>query len=147
MGKKKAIKSPEVLWGLFEKYVEATKSNPIKIKDWVGKDAKPITRERERPLTLVGFYNYVAREGIITRMSDYFSNRGGRYEKYVPICSRVREEIRQDQIEGGMGGIYNASITQRLNDLIDKRETNLKGGINIPTVPDIGNRGNKKKGK
>ena len=36
------------------------------------------------------------------------------------------DEIRQDQIEGGMSGIYNPSITQRLNGLTDKSEVMVK---------------------
>jgi hypothetical protein len=39
-----------------------------------------------------------------------------------------------------MNGFFNPSITQRLNGLIDKKETEVKGGLNIPPVPDIGNR-------
>jgi hypothetical protein len=39
-----------------------------------------------------------------------------------------------------MVGIYNPSITQRLNGLVDKKETEIKGGLNIPNLPDIGNR-------
>jgi len=50
------------------------------------------------------------------------ANTRGAYDKYSSVCSRVREAIRQDQIEGGMVGQYNASITQRLNNLTDKQE-------------------------
>jgi hypothetical protein len=45
-----------------------------------------------------------------------------RYGDYVSICTRIRKNIRQDQIEGGMTGIYNTSITQRLNNLTEKHE-------------------------
>jgi hypothetical protein len=38
----------------------------------------------------------------------------------VSVCSRIRKNIREDQIAGGMAGIYNASITQRLNGLTEK---------------------------
>jgi hypothetical protein len=44
------------------------------------------------------------------------------YDDYMTICSRIKEQIRQDQIEGGMVGQYNPSITQRLNNLTDKQE-------------------------
>ena len=39
-----------------------------------------------------------------------------------------------------MVGIFNPSITQRLNGLVDKKETELKGTLNIPQLPDIGKR-------
>jgi hypothetical protein len=63
-----------------------------------------------------------------------------RYSNYIAICSRIRKSIRKDQIEGGMVGQYNPSITQRLNGLKEQTETELKGSINIPNLPDIGKR-------
>ena len=36
-----------------------------------------------------------------------------------------REEIREDQIIGGMLSFYNPSITQRLNGLVEKQETSI----------------------
>ena len=45
----------------------------------------------------------------------FFYLASSRYSDYIRICSRIRRTIRQDQIEGGMAGIYNPSITQRLN--------------------------------
>lgn len=73
----------------------------------------------ERPLTLEGFENWCADHGIIEDLSHYFSNYEERYSEYLAICSRIRRVIKQDQIEGGMAGIYNASITQRLNGLTE----------------------------
>ena len=57
-------------------------------------------------------------------------NLNDAYAEFSPICHAIREVIRQDQIEGGMAGIYNPSITQRLNNLVDKQETS----INIPPM-------------
>jgi DNA polymerase II small subunit/DNA polymerase delta subunit B len=60
-------------------------------------------------------------------VEDYFKNRDKNYEEYSPICSRIRKEIRQDQITGGMVGQYNPSITQRLNNLKEQVEqTNIE---------------------
>jgi hypothetical protein len=122
MGRHKNIQSPDQLWKLFQEYAEHTKKNPIKVKDWVGGMAKPVIREKERPLTHEGFSLYLFEKGIMADVKDYFSNRDGRYESFVPVCSRIREAIRQDQISGGMAGIYNPSITQRLNGLVEKTE-------------------------
>ena len=47
----------------------------------------------------------------------------GYYDDFVAICSRIRLEIRQDQITGGLMGEYNPSITQRLNGLKEQTET------------------------
>ena len=121
-GRPKAIESPEVMYQLFQEYCEHTKANPIKVKDWVGGMAKPVVREKEVPLTMEGFEIYGFRQGIVIGLDQYFANREGRYEEFVSICSRIRKEIRDDQIKGGMAGIYNPSITQRLNNLVEKTE-------------------------
>ena len=39
-----------------------------------------------------------------------------------------------------MAGIYNPSITQRLNNLVERSQTEIKGGLSIPNLPDIANR-------
>lgn len=123
MSKKKYISTPERLWSLFTEYRNNTKNNPILVHDYLGKEAKEVFRRKERCLTLEGFENYVAEKGIIQDLGDYFSNKGGNYSQYSTICSLIRRVIRQDQIEGGMAGIYNASITQRLNNLKESTET------------------------
>ena len=64
---------------------------------------------------------------IISHLSDYFANTNGKYDEYSTICSRIKRNVRQDQIEGGMAGIYNPSITQRLNSLIDNIDLSTKG--------------------
>jgi len=120
MGRHKYIESPESLWELFEQYTKDAKSSPIKVTDWVVGMAKVVTREKERPLTMEGFDLYCFKQGIITSLEQYFSNREKRYESFVGICSRIKQAIRADQIEGGMAGIYNPSITQRLNNLVEK---------------------------
>lgn len=133
MGNHKYIETPEALDAYFSKYVKETKSKPFLIKDWVGKDADQVHREKERPLTMEGFYNWLDKNDIITDATDYFENKGNRYDDYVRICTRIRREIKQDQIEGGMAGIYNPSITQRLNGLTEKQDININQ-IEPPTI-------------
>lgn len=125
MPKHKYIESPERMWELFKEYERETKSTPFLVHDFVGKDAHDVRRERERCLTMEGFEEYVAERDIIQSLDQYFSNQEGLYDEYMGICSRIRRKIRRDQIEGGMAGIYNASITQRLNGLVDKQEHNV----------------------
>lgn len=126
MGLHKLIENPEILFNLFVEYKNSIKSSPITVKDWVGKDAITVKREKEKPLTMEGFENYVADiPEMPYELSQYFANREGRYENFVPICSRIKRAIRQDQIEGGMAGIYNPSITQRLNGLAEKVEATV----------------------
>lgn len=133
-GKPKYIETPEKMWQLFTEYRDAAKSKPILVQDFVGKDGNEVNRERERPLTLEGFENYCFEKDIINDLGDYFSNKDGKYADYSTICRAIRKIIRQDQIEGGMAGIYNPSITQRLNGLVDKAETKSESVISGKVV-------------
>lgn len=129
----KYIETPEKLWELFILYKEGVKSKPILVHDFVGKDGYSVHREKERPLTMEGFENYLFREDVISDVSDYFENKDNRYSDYIHICRAIKKTIRQDQIEGGMAGIYNPSITQRLNGLTEKVE---QTNIEQPFFPD-----------
>jgi len=130
MGKHKYIETPEKMWEYFLAYKNQVKSNPILKHDFVGGAGKEIQRKLEKPLTMEGFNNYLFMNGICDNAKHYFANSDNKYDDYLTICNNIREIIRQDQIEGGMAGIYNPSITQRLNNLVDKQETS----INIPPM-------------
>lgn len=130
---RKKIESPEKMWDLFEQYKVHTKSNPYIVKDWVGKDGNQIEREKERPLTMVGFEAYVLQD-----LHHYFSNYkddGSNYDEFVDICSIIRKVISAEQIEGGMANVYNHSITARLNGLVEKQE--IKATLEQPLFPDV----------
>ncbi len=124
-GHGKYIETPERMWELFAAYVEEVKSNPRKKVVFVGKDGMQKDEPLERPLTMEGFELYVADLGIAQDLSHYFSNANKAYDEYLAICSRIRKAIRRDQIEGGMVGQYNASITQRLNGLADNQNNKV----------------------
>jgi hypothetical protein len=124
-GNGKYIETPEKMWEYFEAYRAGVKSNPRLKTVFPGKDAIPQYEPLERPLTLEGFENWCADADIIEDLGAYFTNRDKRYGDYVTICSRIRRTIRQDQIEGGMVGQYNPSITQRLNNLVERQENTV----------------------
>jgi hypothetical protein len=134
--KQKYIKTPEIMLELFENYKRLVKLNPIIVVDFVGGKGERAEREKERPLTMEGFEIHCFKEGLNSDLSPYFANREGRYESYIPICMHIRKEIRDDQITGGMAGIYNPSITQRLNGLVEKTQ-NENINREIPLFPDI----------
>lgn len=134
MAKKKYIDTPEKLWELFTAYKKEVKSNPISKNGFAGKDADEVFFKLERPLTMEGFECYVYDQDIINDLGDYFSNKDSKYADYSTICSRIRKEIRADQISGGMAGIYNPSITQRLNGLTEKIQEDGTKELTIKVV-------------
>lgn len=120
MPKNKYIETPERLWEIFKEYRDYVKSRPRTNHVFVGKDGNDARQELERPLTMEGFRVYCFENHSCVK--QYFDNPDKRYDEYITICSYIRDIIRQDQIEGGMVGQYNASITQRLNGLVDKQQ-------------------------
>lgn len=145
MGIHKYIDSPETMWRYFIEYESKTKNNPFKKHVFVGKDGKGDYEERERCLTIEGFYEYVS-DHPETKfntetpdLSHYFENKDNRYSDFVRICSRIKRRIRKDQIEGGMAGIYNPSITQRLNNLVETTDNKQHGKQEIIIKYESGN--------
>lgn len=141
-GKQKYIESPEKLWELFEAYKKDVKNNPrIKI-EYVGRNGERVETPIERPLIFEGFESYVCLHTRISYpdLSEYFEGTNESYSNYFPISARIKAEIRAEQVDGGMTNTYNASLTARVNGISDKKELDHKGGINIPNVPDIGER-------
>lgn len=123
VGRPRNLDSPEKLYELFKKYKEDVKANPRIKSVFGGKEFEERAEPLERPLTMEGFEIFCWDEvGVV---EDYFMNRDKRYTEYTAICSRIRKEIREDQITGGMVGQYNASITQRLNNLKEQVEQNV----------------------
>ncbi len=120
--------TPQHLRDAFDKYKEWAKANPLKVHDYVGKDAREVFKEKERPLSLDGFEAWCYREKIGT-VEQYFKNQDEDYNDYLPLCRAIRKEIRADQIDGGMAGIYNPSITQRLNNLNETQTIEHKGNL------------------
>lgn len=130
-GRPKAFDSPDKMLEYFEAYVKETKSNPFLVQDFVGKDGNEVNRTKEKCLTLEGFEIYCFFKGIINDLGDYFKNKDERYTDFAPICHAIKKRIRQDQILGGMSGIYNPSITQRLNGLVEKQSNENSGEISV----------------
>jgi hypothetical protein len=121
VGRPRNIKDPDELNDLFERYRQDVKANP-RYKNELTRDgivAVPL----EAPLTLVGFYNYCRRR--VGEVYQYFEQPDV-YSEFLGICRAIREEIQDDQISGGMVNIYNPSITQRLNGLVDKQENKVE---------------------
>ena len=119
---KRIFKTPKDLFNAFQEYkanVEIKAEKWLKVQ-YVGKDGQRVTDKQMPPLTYEGFKifcydNY----GDIT---NYFNNRDGYYDDFHNICTRIKDEIRDNQITGGMLGFYNPSITQRLNNLKEQND-------------------------
>lgn len=127
------FKTPEQLFKAFQEYkeqVEKESEKWLKVQ-YVGKEGERVTDGQKVPLTMEGFEVFCYDN--YGTVKHYFDNKQGYYDDFGAICSRIRTEIRQDQITGGLLGFYNPSITQRLNNLVDKVENTV---IEQPLFPD-----------
>lgn len=116
------FKSPEELekvWEEFKLDIE-NQSKEWKKVFFVGKDGRREEEPQKVPYTLEGFKRFCRKDH--GEVEQYFGNQDDLYIDFIGICSRIREEIKENQIIGGMLGHYNPSITQRLNGLADKHQ-------------------------
>lgn len=120
------FKKPEELLKAFEGYKESTKEAARKWGkvQYVGKDGNRVEDYPMMPLTFEGFSIYCRKNyGCV---KQYFDNQQNNYDDFLTICSHVKEEIRDNQITGGLLGFFNPSITQRLNGLAEKSQVDFK---------------------
>ena len=136
----KKIKDPKQLEEIFKEYKSYTKTNPRFKYHLNQRTGDMVGEPLEVPFTIEGFeifchdkYNFTAKH--------YLENTNKAYEDFCTISTRIRKEIRDDQIKGGMVGQYNPSITARLNALKEQIE---QTNIEQPLFPDVSkNDGNK----
>jgi hypothetical protein len=140
MPKQKNIESSDKLWELFLNYVKHERDNPMFKTEYVGKDGNLVKTPLETPITFEGFECYLQDQGIINDLGDYSSNKDGRYSEYATIITRIKQNCFVHNFKGASVGLFNANIIARKLGLVDKKETEMKGGLNIPQLPDIGNR-------
>ena len=131
-GRPRKIESTEQMYDMFEAYKKERKNNP-RIKYHLNQRSGDMVGEPlEVPLTMEGFEIFCWNKYDLT-ISNYF-NKKEEYKEFYTVCSRIRKEIREDQITGGMVGQYNPSITQRLNALKEQIE---QTNIEQPLFPDV----------
>lgn len=89
----------------------------------------------ERPLTEVGFAVFCNMS--ITGLREY-----GKRDEFSYIYEKIKNEMSEQRISGGMAGAYNANLVARIDGLVEKRETDethrFPNGININFAPDNG---------
>lgn len=133
MGKNKYVEKPETLLEWFNEYKEYTKANPRYRHQLCQRTAEMVKEPLEVPLTIEGFEIYCYENHKVT-LHHYFNNTDNAYEDYRTICLYIKKLIRNDQIQGGLVGQYNPSITQRLNGLVEKTQVEQDGKIEVVFV-------------
>ena len=120
------------------KFIEYKNDLKERAKEWekiqyVGKDGSKKTDYPKLALSLEGFKRYCW-DNKVGNIEQYFTNQKNVYDDFIGICSRIKNEIREDQIQGGLLGFYNPSITQRLNNLKEQTESSNTTNIKVLNV-------------
>jgi hypothetical protein len=131
VGRPRLLSSPEEFWDLFERYVEWTKLNPVIKRELSGRTGQVVEIPIDRPLTIDGFLSFCW--GRVGNVEHYLLNTNGAYSDFLSISIRIKSEIRDNQVSGGVAGLYNANLTARLNGLTEKvqNEITTPGTISI----------------
>lgn len=110
----------------WEEYKEDLKlqSNEWIRVQYVGKDGQKKEDPVKVPYTFEGFKRFCRKN--YGEIEQYFTNQGGYYDDFVGICHAIKDEIRENQIIGGLLGFHNPSITQRLNNLAETTNGKLE---------------------
>lgn len=106
--------TPETLAEKFEKYLVWVRENPRRSYKTTKKGT--ILADIDRPLTLVSFCQF---SGITMNTFRAYERRG---EAMRVQCTRVRERIEADQLEGALSGQYSQAIVARVLKLADVSE-------------------------
>lgn len=120
------FKKPEDLEKAFNEYKDDLKKQASEWVEvnYVGKEGRKVEDYKKVPMTFEGFKRFSRSK--YGEIEQYFTNQDNYYKDFIGICSHIKEEIRENQIIGGLLGFYNASITQRLNGLKDQSEIEVK---------------------
>jgi hypothetical protein len=122
MGRPKNIKTPEILWKLFEDYVKHEAENPMHKVEYVGKEGRVEKTPLETPITFMGFECWLWDNQYINDLGDYQKNTDGRYSEYAPIITRITQNCYVHNFKGASVGIFNANIIARKLGLTEKQE-------------------------
>ena len=106
-------------WDEYKENLKDQSNEWLKVQ-YVGKDGDRKADPQKVPYTFEGFKRYCRIN--YGEVEQYFTNQDGYYGDFIGICRAIKDEIRENQIIGGLLGFHNPSITQRLNGLVEKKE-------------------------
>jgi hypothetical protein len=109
-------------WEEFKEDLKHQANEWVKVQ-YVGKDGTREVEPQKVPYTFEGFKRYCRLH--YGEVEQYFTNQDGYYNDFIGICRAIKEEIRENQIIGGLLGFHNPSITQRLNNLVERVENKV----------------------
>lgn len=133
--KGKYIENSDILWELFENYVLHERNNPMYKVEYVGKDGRIENTPLETPITFEGFECYLADKNIINSLGDYVSNKGGSYDEYSTIITRIQKNCFVHNFKGASVGLFNPNIIAKKLGLVERVQNDVK--VEQGLFPDV----------
>lgn len=132
----KYIETPERLWDLFAEYKEETLKNKLTVPQSHVK-LGVVYLDYYPPITEQDFERWLANQDIVSQTKDYFTNRDERYTDYVPIVTRIKNEIYAHNFKYAAVGAFKENLIARQLGIADKAE-NKNENINKNYNADFG---------
>jgi hypothetical protein len=125
-GREFAIETAEEIRDLYIAYVNELNSQPHLEKDWVGKDAMEVEREKKVPQEKDAFSLYCGLSGW--RILESYKKRG---DDFMQIITYIETSIQVNQKLGAIVGYFKENIIARMQGINDsqKVEGSIKLGI------------------
>jgi hypothetical protein len=124
--------TPQKLWDAACEYFEVTDRRKWTKKDWVGKDAMPVTRETDTPYTLRGMCIFLdVNSGY---WSEFKQSDKAKAKDFSEIITRIEDVIYNQKFEGASVGAFNASIIARDLGLKEQTDITTQGDKVAPVI-------------
>jgi hypothetical protein len=127
LGKPRKFATSQQLWEAALDYFKNTDERIWTEKDWVGKDAIEVEREKRTPYTIAGFCVFI---GASRHWWNEF--RKVAEQDYLEVFARIEDVMFAQKFEGASVGAFNATIIARDLGLTDKKE--IDATVNAPLV-------------
>ena len=130
--------TPQMLWQLACLYFRDAQNDFIIKRDYIksGEHAGEIVELKvQRPFSHTGLEMFIEAHGIAARISDFRTNKDGKYPEFREVAERIDSIIRQDKFDGAAVGNYNASLMIRELGLADNVQANL--AVEQPLFSDL----------
>jgi hypothetical protein len=130
-GRPPIFSSPDEMMLMFEEYKQWADANPVIKTEAIksGENAGDLIKiPLQRPYTIWGFARYCkcSRQAI----QNYGSN--DIHKEFFGVYEAISTEMTEQNVAGGLNGTYNASLTARINGIVDKTETEHTGLKEVP---------------
>ena len=135
------FKNPEDLlqaWTDYKKFRDEQASKWAKVQ-YVGRDGERVTDNPPMPYDIDGFIAWYKNK-FDKHIHQYLDGTYDYGDDFLVIVTHIKAERNDNVKTGTLLGFFNASMGNRIVGLADKKEHEHSGGLNIPNVPDIGER-------